>query len=87
MDEGEGYAWAEAVRMAVAAEVEVLDSEQSPRSVTVKAGVTEHVPTRRLWSRNDQVPLVKAVDAALVLAADLGGNCVARSSSLTSGEL
>jgi diguanylate cyclase (GGDEF)-like protein len=76
MDEQQGHAWAEAVRKVIEAEVEVVHSELGPRSVTVRAGVAEHVPTRRLWSKKDQRPLIMATEGALVEARLLGGNCV-----------
>jgi diguanylate cyclase (GGDEF)-like protein len=76
MDEQQGHAWAEAVRKAVEAEIKVVDSKLGPRSLTVRAGVTEHIPTRRLWSEKDQTPLIMATNGALVEARLRGGNCV-----------
>ena len=76
MDEQQGRAWAEAVRKAVEAEVKVLDSKVGPRSLTVRAGVAEHIPTRRLWSENDHTPLLMATNDGLLEGRLRGGNCV-----------
>jgi diguanylate cyclase (GGDEF)-like protein len=76
MNEQQAYNWAETVRKAVEAEVRVVNSKQESRSVTVRAGVTEHLPTKRLWSKKDQTPLIMATNAALAEAAARGGNCV-----------
>jgi diguanylate cyclase (GGDEF)-like protein len=76
MNEQQAYAWAERVRKTVEAEVEVVGKTGRPRSLTVRAGVTEHLPTRRLWSKRDQTPLIMAAEAALVEARARGGNCV-----------
>ena len=76
MNEQQASAWAEIVRKAVEADVKVVDSELGPRPLTVRAAVTEHVPTRRLWSKKHQTPLIMATSDALVEARSLGGNCV-----------
>jgi diguanylate cyclase (GGDEF)-like protein len=77
MNEQQAYAWAEVVRKTIEAEVDVV-GETGPRSLTVRAGVTEHLPARRLWSKRDQRPLVMAAEAALVEARARGGNCVVK---------
>jgi diguanylate cyclase (GGDEF)-like protein len=76
MNEQQASAWAETVRKAVEAEVKVVDSKLGPRSLTVRAAVTEHLPTRPLWSKKDQTPLIMAINGALVEARLRGGNCV-----------
>jgi diguanylate cyclase (GGDEF)-like protein len=76
MNEQQAGAWAETVRKAVATEVKVVDSRLGPRSLTVRAAVTEHIPTRRLWSEKDLTPLFMATNGAIVEARLRGGNCV-----------
>jgi PleD family two-component response regulator len=76
MNGQQASSWAETVRKAVAADVKVVDSKQGSRPLTVRAAVTEHIPTRRLWSMKDQTPLIMATQDALVEARSRGGNCV-----------
>jgi diguanylate cyclase (GGDEF)-like protein len=76
MTEQQAYNWAETVRKTLEAEVRVVNRKGESRSVTVRAGVTEHLQTKRLWSKTDQNPVVMAAEAALVEAAGRGGNCV-----------
>jgi diguanylate cyclase (GGDEF)-like protein len=83
MNEQQGYAWAETVRKAVEAEVKVVDRHLDSRSLTVRAAVTEHIPSRRLWSKKDQTPLIMATNGAIVEARLRGGNCVVTRSVAT----
>jgi diguanylate cyclase (GGDEF)-like protein len=76
MNEQQASAWAEIVRKAVEGEVKVVDSDLGPRPLTVRAGVTEQIPTRRLWSRKDQTRLIMTTNDALVEGRLRGGNCV-----------
>lgn len=76
MSEQQAYEWAETVRKAVEAEVKVVDSKLGSRSLTVRAAVTEHSPTRRLWSKKDLTPLFMATNDAIAEARLRGGNCV-----------
>jgi diguanylate cyclase (GGDEF)-like protein len=76
MNEQQASAWAETVRKAVEADVKVVvDNEQRPQILTVRAAVTEHIPTKRLWFTKDQT-LIMAISSGLAEARSLGGNCV-----------
>ena len=76
MTEQQAYNWAETVRKAVEAEVKIVDRHLDSRSLTVRAAVTEHIPTRRSWSKKDLTPLIMATNGAIVEARLRGGNCV-----------
>jgi diguanylate cyclase (GGDEF)-like protein len=80
LNENEAYAWAETARKAVESNVVVVVNEHGAQAATIRAGVTAHTPTKRLWSQKHETLVIIAADDALTEARKQGGNrAVARS--------